>query len=44
MTDFFIGTKRISLKTGGGALMASGVGVPIGLGLSAIGTIWDWLD
>ena len=32
------------LKTGGGALMASGVGVPIGLGLSAIGTIWDWLD
>ena len=32
------------MQTIGGGMMATGVGAPVGLALSAAGTIWDWLD
>ena len=33
-----------ALQTIGGTMALTGVGAPIGLALSAAGTIWDWLD
>jgi hypothetical protein len=33
-----------ALQTIGGTMALTGIGAPIGLGLSAIGTIWDLLD
>ena len=33
-----------TMKTVGGAMVATGIGAPAGLALTAVATIWDWLD
>ena len=44
--DDMSGSERAQgmMQTIGGGMMATGVGAPVGLALSAAGTIWDWLD
>lgn len=44
--DDMSGNERAQglMQTIGGGMMATGVGAPVGLALSAAGTIWDWLD